>query len=423
MSLNVLWLCNVALPRIAEDMGKPPTFLGGWLEGMANAMKGKVDLTVVFPIDAPEGVSGSVDGMSYIGVPRRSDRYSYDKRTEAAFQDVLSSRRPDIVHIHGTEWPHCLAMVNAAVTAGCIEHTVVSIQGLASIIHRHYMGHLPYRECSRFTLKDLVRKNSLARQQQRFAAAGRYEVEALQRVKHVIGRTTWDRACTHQINPDINYHFCNESLREVFYQHEWKLDDCEKHTILTSQSYYPLKGFHLLLEALALVVKSFPDARLVVAGQSSSTKGSRVKKRLWSYHYPKYIDELADRLGIADRITYTGPLAASAMCDAYLRSHVFVMPSSIENSTNSLAEAMLLGVPCVASYVGGIPDMLEHGKEGLLFQSDAPYMMAHYICGVFGSDDLALRLSANARQRALVRHDRKVNADTLYSIYASVRDG
>lgn len=423
MNLKVVWLCNVSLPRIAEDLGEPPEFSGGWLEAMADAIKGAVDLTLVFPAAARSIVSGKVDGVSYIGVPRQLKPFSYDTRVEADFATILDTCKPDVIHIHGTERPHTLAMVNAASSTGHLERIVLSIQGLASVIHRHYMGHLPYQECSRYTLRDIVKKNSLARQQDRFLAAGRFEVEAIRKAMHVIGRTTWDRACTSQINPEINYHFCNENLREVFHQHEWRLDTCERHTIFTSQASYPLKGFHLVLEAFALVVRSFPDARLFVAGRGCKTGSSRLKRALWSFQYPKYIDETIDRLGIADRITYAGPLTASAICDRYLRSHVFAMPSSIENSTNSLAEAMLLGVPCVASYVGGIMDMLEHGKEGFLFQSDAPYMMAHHIRDIFSSDDLSRRIGANARRRALITHDSKANAAELYNIYTAIRYG
>jgi glycosyltransferase involved in cell wall biosynthesis len=84
---------------------------------------------------------------------------------------------------------------------------------------------------------------------------------------------------------------------------------------------------------------------------------------------------------------------------------------------------MLLGVPCVASYVGGVMDLLEHKKEGLLFQPDAPYMIAHHICEIFKNDDFSQWIAANARNRALVTHNRKVNAAALYNIYTTVRYG
>ena len=55
------------------------------------------------------------------------------------------------------------------------------------------------------------------------------------------------------------------------------------------------------------------------------------------------------------------------MRQAYLEADVFLLPSQSENSPNSLGEAMLLGLPCVASNAGGIPDMLADGQEGLLY--------------------------------------------------------
>ena len=58
---------------------------------------------------------------------------------------------------------------------------------------------------------------------------------------------------------------------------------------------------------------------------------------------------------LEDKVSFLGPLNAEQMKAEYLRSNVFLCPSSIENSPNSLGEAQMLGVPCVASYVGGIP--------------------------------------------------------------------
>ena len=57
-----------------------------------------------------------------------------------------------------------------------------------------------------------------------------------------------------------------------------------------------------------------------------------------------------------DKIEFLGRLSAEGMKQAYLDANVFVMPSTIENSPNSLGEAMLLGVPCVAADVGGVAE-------------------------------------------------------------------
>ena len=81
---------------------------------------------------------------------------------------------------------------------------------------------------------------------------------------------------------------------------------------------------------------------------------------------------------------------------------------------------MILGVPCVASYVGGIPDLLEHEKEGFLYQGDASYMLAHYICELFSNDKTALDFSGSARRRAQITHCKSENIKQLLEVYESV---
>ena len=108
------------------------------------------------------------------------------------------------------------------------------------------------------------------------------------------------------------------------------------------------------------------------------------------------------------------------MVDMYLRSNVFLCPSSIENSSNSLGEAMLLGVPCIASYVGGIPDLLKNKEEGFLYQHNDSMMLAYYIMQIFKDSQLAKTLSEKARLKASTTHSKEINTNTLISIYNKI---
>lgn len=82
-------------------------------------------------------------------------------------------------------------------------------------------------------------------------------------------------------------------------------------------------------------------------------------------------------------MVFTGILSEEKMIEQYLKSNVFVLPSVIENSSNSLGEAMLLGMPCVATNTGGTMDILEHKKEGFLYPYTEPAMCADYISRYF----------------------------------------
>ena len=117
--------------------------------------------------------------------------------------------------------------------------------------------------------------------------------------------------------------------------------------------------------------------------------------------YEKYVNDIIDKLNLRNNIVFTGPLKANEMKTRYLTSHVFVSPSTIENSPNSVGEAMILGVPTISSDVGGVKDMLAHGEEGFVYPMDEPYMLAYYIDRVFSNDSISLKLSECARNHAL----------------------
>ena len=108
------------------------------------------------------------------------------------------------------------------------------------------------------------------------------------------------------------------------------------------------------------------------------------------------------------------------MAERYSKSHVFVCPSAIENSPNSVGEAQLIGTPVVASYVGGTMDMVEHNYSGLLYRYEETSMLAYNICKLFENSKICERLSKNGKTEAQKRHDKQINASTLYNIYKSI---
>ena len=81
---------------------------------------------------------------------------------------------------------------------------------------------------------------------------------------------------------------------------------------------------------------------------------------------------------------------------------------------------MLLGVPCVSADVGGVTDLMTHGKEGYVYQSTASYMLAHYIQQIFAMEDAAAGLGAAAREHASHTHDPEKNLQDLLNIYRAL---
>lgn len=418
--MNILWLTNIPLPEASKLLNENSTPFGGWLINASEALieQNNITLSIAFPkMGVKEVKILKGKKINYYAFSPVNDNEVISDSNNNQFKNILKAVKPDIVHIFGTEYPHSLSMINTCNKMNI--KAVISIQGLVSVYSQHYMACLPDRIQKRFTFRDFIKQDNLKQQQKKFANRGKFEIESVKRVKHVIGRTTWDRACTTQINPDVIYHFCNETLREDFYRHKWTLELCERYSIFISQASYPIKGFHFILEAMPLILKRFPDTKLYISGPDI-IKSNTLKERLKKTSYAKYILELIQKYNLKDNVIFTGLLDEKQMCERYSKSNVFVCPSSIENSPNSLGEAMILGVPCVASDVGGVSDMLKHKEEGFVYQTDASYMLAYYICEIFSNDELTLQLSKNAREHALKTHDREENTKILLNIYNKI---
>jgi glycosyltransferase involved in cell wall biosynthesis len=316
--------------------------------------------------------------------------------------------KPDVVHIHGTEYAHG----NDYVAACGGNNVVVSIQGLVGVIASYYLGGLQKRDILRnLTLRDILRKSTIYNNREDFVRRGEIEENTLKMVKHVIGRTEWDNAHVWAVNPTANYYHCGETLRDSFYCHKWSYETCIPHTIFLSQSEYPIKGLQIVLAALPLVLKEFPDTKVYVAGHDLTNQSP------WYRYtgYAKFISNLIKKLGLKEYVIFTGSLNEEEICQRYLNSNLFICSSIIENSPNSLGEAQVLGVPVLASYAGGIPGMMS-GNESNLYRFDDAELLAYKICNIFKKKEKAAPLDS-LRKSALLRHSSKKNLDELLDIY------
>jgi glycosyltransferase involved in cell wall biosynthesis len=124
---------------------------------------------------------------------------------------------------------------------------------------------------------------------------------------------------------------------------------------------------------------------------------------------------------LEENICFLGTLDEKEMCEQYLRANVFVLPSAIENSPNSLGEAMILGTPVVVSDVGGVKNMIRHMEEGYIYQHDAPYMIAYYVEKYFEMKESAEQMTNRAREHAAEIFHVKKNIDDLIKIYEELQ--
>lgn len=417
--MKILWITNILLPITSKLLKKPLPVGGGWIRSLAyELVKNKsITLAIATVYEGKDLIRHQEDGILYFLLPQKKSKYKYDSSLERIWMEVCRQYEPDLVHIHGTEYAPGLACINA-----CNDYKyVVSIQGLISVCHNYYYAGLsPIKLLGHLTLNEIRTVNPAFRGRMITYQRGKIELQYLRRCGHVIGRTFWDYSHVMSVNPELRYHFCNEALRPIFYSGpRWTLENKHDYTILLSQSYSPFKGLHQLLRAIKMVKRYFPRVQLRVAG-NDITGGGKWIQRINSYG--AYIRKLIKRLDLEDNVMFTGPLGDEAMAEEFRKAHICVIPSAIENSPNSLGEAQIMGTPCVASFVGGVPDMITDNVTGLLYRFDDHIVLAYKIMELIKNDELAQYISKNGIIDASKRHDRTKIVKRILDIYQEIKN-
>lgn len=416
--MKILWTVNLIPANVASKIGVSSDVLGGWVESMAKELKefNEIELAIACKCENGEFFEETVDGIQYYSLAYTHSTSS--EEIEKRFAEIIEKFKPDLIHIEGTEFLH--AKVVLEISEKLHIPTVTSMQGILN-------GQYNY-QCGQLQIDDLIFSKTLTnifaglllhfRKTKWYKKRLAHEKAVIENSKYILGRTTWDRAHSYSLNPNAKYYSCNRNLRQPFYNEKWNIKNIERHSIYVGNSYYALKGFHFVVEALPQLIKEYPDIKIYVAGHKPFAENDR--RVFFKKGYGSYLKKLIDDLDVGDHIEFTGPLKAQSVAERLSKVHTYVLCSTVENSPNTLGEAMLVGTPCVAAYVGGVSDMAEDGKDALFYRNDDPSLLAWNIKKIFDNDALAFELSRNAQKKASDTHNSRKNAEKLISVYKEI---
>jgi L-malate glycosyltransferase len=408
--MRVLWFTNDPLPEVRRRLGRSTPGSGSWMPSLLENLKRTpgihIDVATAYP-GLRDG-QFNIDGVEYfvLGQPRFQPFFSGTRKDLERCIEAVRERRPDLIHIHGTERFYGLITARKLTTTPC----VISLQGLLEPYLKGFFGSLSPRDLWRSErLIEVATRRGLLWSYRDFSTASRREREILRGAKALMGRTDWDRAHVHAVNPAATYYHAGEVLRRDFKEFNWDPSRCERHTIIFTNAGEPRRGTEALLRALLLLRREFPNVKLRLAGEIDNRRG-----------YHRFLRRTIAESGLSGSVEFLGPVDASRMARELSRSHVFAISSYIENSPNSLCEAMQVGLPCVATFSGGIPSLVQNGRTGLLFPAgDAP-LLADAITKIFRDDDFALGLGRAARIEASERHEPQRVVSQVLNAYKDV---
>jgi glycosyltransferase involved in cell wall biosynthesis len=172
--------------------------------------------------------------------------------------------------------------------------------------------------------------------------------------------------------------------------------------ILVVANLRPEKGHDTLIDAAVAVLRAFPDATFTMVGDGTE------RDRLIAHAAKRGVTRAFNWLGHRDDV--------EAVAGA---SDIFVLPSRTEACPNALLEAMSAGLPCVATGVGGIPEIISHNHSGLLVGVDDSADLAAALCRLMSDETLAAGLGATARQHVVSHHSFERMAAAFDELYTT----
>ncbi len=162
-----------------------------------------------------------------------------------------------------------------------------------------------------------------------------------------------------------------------------------KTVVVAVGAYEYKKGHDVLLQAVSRLIKAYPDLHLLLVGQTGPKSIERE------------VEGLAAELGLSGRYTLLMNAPRSRVAECMRLGHVFVLPSRAEPFGLVLLEAGALGLPVVASRVGGIPEIIVSSDLGVLVEPDNPDALATALHGLLQDERRSREMGAAFQRRVL----------------------
>lgn len=383
---------------------------GGWIASLEQIVRKNKNIELGVAFNFPDnGFKYENNGVSYYPIMTEERSLvgkllgkSDDRNRTTKYLQIIEDFKPDLIQIFGSENDF----------GQICKHTNVPV-----VIHMQ--GCIPPYHNALFPVgmkkSDFLFKKGLSlnyriiglRSEKAFRNRAEMEIETIQSCKYFMGRTEWDKSLIDLFNPGATYFHCEEALRDSFINSgkQWQYTDIKKKTIISVISRPWYKGCDLILKTASLL-KRFTDIDF--------------EWKVYGIPEMRFYESVYGIKATDVNVYPMGTASKEELVDALCSSSCYVHTSYIDNSPNSICEAQILGVPVLATNVGGISSIIEDKKAGILFPANAPYTAASLIKRVIADEELANTLSSNAIKRATNRHNPEEIGNRLVEIYETI---
>ena len=414
--IKVLWLSST--PGLYNASSNVSGYYGGgWISSLQKIVQddSRISLALAFPADQETAKIVTKHAVYYRlyknklkGFKKLSYYYGgYKKNTVSSLLSgilwAIDDFQPDVIQLFGIESELACILGETDVPV------VVHLQGLLAPCDNAFFppGFNKYSFSWPPSIREWIFRNGYIYAKNSIKVRGEREEFLFKKARYLMGRTDWDRHVTSLLAPQALYFHVDEVLRDVFYENAgtW-VQPKGRITIVSTISNTVYKGLDLILKTAQLLKSELKvEFAWKVFGISCSDAIVKVLERETRIK------------GDGVNVVYGGPKTSIELCHELLDAHVYVHPSYIDNSPNSVCEAQMLGVPIIATNVGGVSTLIEHHRTGLLVPANAPYELVYWLKELIGNKMVADSLSVNGSQVALERHNKSNIVQALFNAY------
>lgn len=420
MIMKVLWFSSAN--TLFNEKGDRSYNGKGWIASLQDAVRQSapdIGLAVAF-LSAEDSGAIVQDGVTYYKIRKRTpaglhkllrnwkggETENYDDR----IREITEDFRPDLVQVFG-----CESKLAGAIVSIRDIPVLVHIQGILNeCIPRFFPSGWGPEDMvipSTFVNEKILR-NGYIHLYEDYRLRAAKEKEYLSAMHYAAGRTSWDMEAVRRYS-SAGYFHVDEVLRPAFYRyagmhHKPVNGTGDPVKISSTISPVPYKGLDLILRTAARLREDGRRIRWDVAGIAPDSDIVSI--------FEKKTGIRAEENGIRFR----GVLDEIQLARMLLDSDIYVHPSYIDNSPNSVCEAQILGIPVAATAAGGTSSLIQDGVTGKVVGTGDSAAMAEAIACYMNRPEEAEATAKAAAEAAALRHDKERIVSDLLSAYHSI---
>ena len=318
--------------------------------------------------------------------------------------EAITDFNPDIIQVFGTE--NIFGIIQLYTKVPVVIHFQGSVLVVAT---KWFVGLTKWEQFRALSFRKMLTRSGSFFEYFTFRERGQREEVIMKQCRYFIGRTSFDRKLTGFFSPEASYYLCQEFIREDFFKHKWEVPRTNNITCISILKGVTYKGLDLLLDASAILNRyAAIKIEFKICGVSENEEVVTILKRrnyggdIWS------------------QFIFLGKLDSKSLIDELVSSNFYIHPSYMENSSNSICEAMALGMPVVATNAGGTNSLINDDLDGILVQEGDPYSIAAAIIELSTNYHKAISIGNRARERAVQRHHPSKLKEEMISIFRSI---